>query len=78
MDSFQEVLFKLKRYWSDRGAIIQEPYDLEVGADDGAGDLPAGAGPQALPGGYVQPSRRPADGRYGENPNRLLSTGSFK
>jgi glycyl-tRNA synthetase alpha chain len=72
MDSFQETIFKLKRYWAEQGAIIQEPYDLEVGAGTMApetflrvlGDKPYRVA-------YVQPSRRPADGRYGENPNRL-------
>jgi glycyl-tRNA synthetase alpha chain len=72
MDSFQNIVFKLKRYWADRGCIIQEPLDLEVGAGTMCpetflrvlGDKPYRVA-------YVQPSRRPADGRYGENPNRL-------
>src|SRR5271168_3709004 len=72
MDSFQDIIFKLKRYWADRGCIIQEPLDLEVGAGTMCpetflrvlGDKPYRVA-------YVQPSRRPADGRYGENPNRL-------
>ncbi|HML15487.1 MAG TPA: glycine--tRNA ligase subunit alpha [Bryobacteraceae bacterium] len=72
MDSFQETIFKLKRYWSDRGAIIQEPYDIEVGAGTMAPETflrVLGTKPYRV--AYVQPSRRPADGRYGENPNRL-------
>jgi glycyl-tRNA synthetase alpha chain len=72
LDTFQDTVFKLKRYWADRGAIIQEPYDMEVGAGTMCpetflrvlGDKPYRVA-------YVQPSRRPADGRYGENPNRL-------
>jgi len=72
MDAFQEILFKLKRYWSDRGCIIQEPYDMEVGAGTMCPEtflrVP---GPEPYRVAYVQPSRRPADGRYGENPNRL-------
>jgi len=72
MDSFQETIFKLKHYWAERGAIIQEPYDLEVGAGTMAPETflrVLGAKPYRV--AYVQPSRRPADGRYGENPNRL-------
>src|SRR3954447_1602190 len=72
MDSFQQTLFKLKSYWSDRGCIIQEPYDMEVGAGTMCPEtflrVP---GPEPYRVAYVQPSRRPADGRYGENPNRL-------
>jgi glycyl-tRNA synthetase alpha chain len=72
MDTFQDVLFKLKRYWSERGCIVQEPYDLEVGAGTMAPETflrVLGTRPYRV--AYVQPSRRPADGRYGENPNRL-------
>ena len=72
MDTFQDTIFKLKRYWADRGAIIQEPYDLEVGAGTMAPETflrVLGQKPYRV--AYVQPSRRPADGRYGENPNRL-------
>ncbi len=72
MDSFQETIFKLKHYWADRGAIIQEPYDLEVGAGTMAPETFLRVlGPKPYKVAYVQPSRRPADGRYGENPNRL-------
>ena len=72
MDSFQDTIFKLKRYWADRGAIIQEPYDLEVGAGTMAPETFLRVlGPKPYRVAYVQPSRRPADGRYGENPNRL-------
>ena len=72
MDTFQDVLFKLKKYWSDRGCIIQEPYDLEVGAGTMAPETFLRVlGPNPYRVAYVQPSRRPADGRYGDNPNRL-------
>jgi glycyl-tRNA synthetase alpha chain len=72
MDSFQETVFKLKSYWSDRGCIIQEPYDVEVGAGTMAPETFLRVlGPKPYRVAYVQPSRRPADGRYGENPNRL-------
>jgi glycyl-tRNA synthetase alpha chain len=72
MDSFQQTLFKLKSYWSDRGCIIQEPYDVEVGAGTMAPETFLRVlGPQPYRVAYVQPSRRPADGRYGDNPNRL-------
>ncbi len=72
MNSFQDTIFKLKRYWADRGAIIQEPYDLEVGAGTMAPETFLRVlGPKPYRVAYVQPSRRPADGRYGENPNRL-------
>jgi glycyl-tRNA synthetase alpha chain len=72
MDSFQETIFKLKRYWAERGAIIQEPYDIEVGAGTMCPETFLRVlGPHPYRVAYVQPSRRPADGRYGENPNRL-------
>jgi glycyl-tRNA synthetase alpha chain len=72
MDSFQDTIFKLKRYWADRGAIIQEPYDVEVGAGTMAPETFLRVlGPKPYKVAYVQPSRRPADGRYGENPKRL-------
>ncbi|MEP6538435.1 MAG: glycine--tRNA ligase subunit alpha [Bryobacteraceae bacterium] len=72
MDSFQQTLFKLKSYWSERGCIIQEPYDMEVGAGTMCPETFLRVlGPKPYRVAYVQPSRRPADGRYGENPNRL-------
>ncbi len=72
MDTFQDTVFKLKRYWADRGAIIQEPYDMEVGAGTMCPETFLRVlGPKPYRTAYVQPSRRPADGRYGENPNRL-------
>jgi len=72
MDTFQETIFKLKKYWSDRGCIIQEPYDVEVGAGTMCPETFLRVlGPEPYRVAYIQPSRRPADGRYGENPNRL-------
>ncbi len=72
MDSYQETVFKLKRYWADRGCIVQEPYDLELGAGTMAPETFLRVlGEKPYKAAYVQPSRRPADGRYGENPNRL-------
>ena len=72
MDSFQQILFKLKKYWADRGCVIQEPYDVEVGAGTMCPETFLRVlGPRPYRVAYVQPSRRPADGRYGANPNRL-------
>jgi len=72
MDFYQETVFKLKRYWADRGCIVQEPYDLELGAGTMAPETFLRVlGEKPYKAAYVQPSRRPADGRYGENPNRL-------
>jgi glycyl-tRNA synthetase alpha chain len=70
--TFQEIVFKLKQYWSDRGCIVQEPFDVEVGAGTSCPETFLRAlGPKPYRTAYVQPSRRPADGRYGDNPNRL-------
>ena len=70
--SFQDVVLELHRYWSGRGCAILQPYDMEVGAGT---FHPATAlrslGPRPWSAAYVQASRRPTDGRYGENPNRL-------
>src|SRR5277367_281275 len=72
MDTFQEIIFKLKQYWAERGCIIQEPYDTEVGAGTMCPETFLRVlGPKPYRVAYVQPSRRPADGRYGDNPNRL-------
>jgi glycyl-tRNA synthetase alpha chain len=72
MDTYQETVLKLKKYWADRGCIIQEPLDLEVGAGTMCPETFLRVlGPKPYRVAYVQPSRRPADGRYGENPNRL-------
>src|SRR5690606_26538287 len=70
--NFQEMVFALEAYWAQRGCVILQPYDVEVGA----GTMHPATflrvlGPEPWNTGYVQPSRRPTDGRYGENPNRL-------
>ncbi|MBV9742852.1 MAG: glycine--tRNA ligase subunit alpha [Acidobacteriia bacterium] len=73
MQSFQEIVFRLKQYWAERGCIIQEPYDVEVGAGTMCPETFLRVlGPRPYSVAYVQPSRRPADGRYGDNPNRLF------
>jgi glycyl-tRNA synthetase alpha chain len=72
MLSFQDIVLRLKQYWADRGCIIQEPFDVEVGAGTMAPETFLRVlGPKPYRVTYVQPSRRPADGRYGDNPNRL-------
>jgi len=69
---YQDAVARLKGYWAERGCIIQEPYDLEVGAGTMAPETFLRVlGPKPYRVAYVQPSRRPADGRYGENPKRL-------
>ena len=70
--SFQELIFKLQSYWSAQNCVIQQPYDVEVGAGTMHPETFFRVlGPNPYRVAYVQPSRRPADGRYGENPNRL-------
>ncbi|MBA4696189.1 MAG: glycine--tRNA ligase subunit alpha [Legionella sp.] len=70
--TFQEIIFKLQLFWADQGCAILQPLDMEVGAGTfhPATFLKA-IGPEPWSAAYVQPSRRPTDGRYGENPNRL-------
>ncbi len=70
--NFQSIILDLQAFWADKGCVILQPYDMEVGAGTfhPATTLRA-LGPQAWKAAYVQPSRRPTDGRYGENPNRL-------
>ncbi len=70
--SFQELILKLQAFWASRGCVILQPYDMEMGAGTfhPATTLRA-LGPESWRCAYVQPSRRPTDGRYGENPNRL-------
>ena len=70
--TFQELILKLQSFWAERGCVLQQPYDLEVGAGTMAPETFLRVlGPKPYQVAYVQPSRRPADGRYGENPNRL-------
>jgi glycyl-tRNA synthetase alpha chain len=71
--TFQNLILQLQKYWGDRGCVIQQPYDVEVGAGTMHPETFLRVlGPQPYRVAYVQPSRRPADGRYGENPNRLF------
>ena len=71
--TFQELILKLQTFFAERGAVIQQPYDVEVGAGTMAPETFLRVlGPDPYKVAYVQPSRRPADGRYGENPNRLF------
>nr|WP_263333307.1 glycine--tRNA ligase subunit alpha [Acidicapsa dinghuensis] len=71
--TFQELVFRLQRFWAERGCILQQPYDVEVGAGTMSPETFLRVlGPKPYRVGYAQPSRRPADGRYGENPNRLF------
>jgi glycyl-tRNA synthetase alpha chain len=70
--TFQELIFTLQKFWAERGCILQQPYDVEVGAGTMAPETFLRVlGPKPYKVAYVQPSRRPADGRYGDNPNRL-------
>ena len=70
--SFQDIIMNLQKYWSKYGCVILQPYDLEVGAGTfHPATTLRSLGPNPWKAAYVQPSRRPAGGRYGENPNRL-------
>ena len=69
---FQDIILELNRYWAEKGCVIHQPYDLEVGAGTfHPATLLRALGPEPWKAAYVQPSRRPTDGRYGNNPNRL-------
>jgi glycyl-tRNA synthetase alpha chain len=69
---FQDIIFALDSFWAERGCVIQQPYDMEVGAGTfHPATLLRALGPEPWRAAYPQPSRRPTDGRYGENPNRL-------
>ena len=71
--TFQELILRLQSFWAEHGCVLQQPYDVEVGAGTMAPETFLRVlGPKPYRVGYVQPSRRPADGRYGENPNRLF------
>jgi glycyl-tRNA synthetase alpha chain len=70
--TFQGLIFELERFWSDQGCVVMQPYDMEVGAGTfHPATFLRSIGPEPWRSAYVQPSRRPTDGRYGENPNRL-------
>lgn len=69
---FQSLILKLQSFWADKGCVILQPYDMEVGAGTfHPATILRALGPEHWKAAYVQPSRRPVDGRYGENPNRL-------
>ena len=69
---FQDIIMELNKYWAEQGCVVQQPYDMEVGAGTfHPATLLRALGPEPWKAAYVQPSRRPTDGRYGENPNRL-------
>jgi glycyl-tRNA synthetase alpha chain len=71
--TFQELILRLQAFWAERGCVLQQTYDVEVGAGTMAPETFLRVlGPKPYKVAYVQPSRRPADGRYGENPNRLF------
>ncbi len=76
---FQELIFTLQRYWGERGCLLAQPYDVEVGAGTmSPSTFLRALGPEPWNVAYVQPCRRPADGRYGENPNRLYQHHQFQ
>ena len=70
--TFQDIILKLQNYWANQGCAILQPYDMEVGAGTShTATFLRSLGPEPWKATYVQPSRRPKDGRYGNNPNRL-------
>ena len=70
--TFQDIILKLQHYWANQGCAILQPYDMEVGAGTShTATFLRSLGPEPWKATYVQPSRRPKDGRYGKNPNRL-------
>ena len=72
MPTFQELVLTLQRYWDKQGCVLLQPYDMEMGAGTShTATFLRALGPEPWKAAYVQPSRRPRDGRYGENPNRL-------
>jgi glycyl-tRNA synthetase alpha chain len=77
--NFQDLILQLSQFWVKQGCVLQQPYDVEVGAGTLHPEkFRRWLGPHAYRVGYVQPSRRPADVRYGENPNRLYKHSQFQ
>jgi len=77
--TFQELILKLQDFWASQGCVLQQPLDVEVGAGTMSPETFLRVlGPKPYRVAYVQPSRRPADGRYGENPNRLYKHTQFQ
>src|ERR1051325_6586832 len=72
MLTFQQIILELQNYWGAQGCALLQPYDMEVGAGTShTATFLRAIGPEPWKAAYVQPSRRPKDGRYAENPNRL-------
>src|SRR5690606_7311533 len=72
MPTFQQIIQQLQSYWANQGCALLQPYDMEVGAGTShTATFLRAIGPEPWRAAYVQPSRRPKDGRYGDNPNRL-------
>jgi len=72
MPTFQQMILRLQEYWDEHGCALLQPYDIEVGAGTfHTATFLRALGPEPWRAAYVQPSRRPKDGRYGQNPNRL-------
>ncbi|NBV88084.1 MAG: glycine--tRNA ligase subunit alpha, partial [Betaproteobacteria bacterium] len=79
MKHFQDVILTLQNYWAKQGCALLQPIDLEVGAGTShTATFLRALGPEPWRAAYVQPSRRPKDGRYGENPNRLQQFHQFQ
>ena len=77
--TFQEIILTLQKFWSEQGCILAQPYDVEKGAGTmNPSTFLRVLGPEPWHVAYVEPSRRPADGRYGENPNRLFQHHQFQ
>ena len=77
--NFQEVILALSSFWSDQGCVIQQPYDVEKGAGTmNPATFLRALGPEPWNVAYVEPSKRPTDGRYGDNPNRLQQHYQFQ
>ena len=77
--TFQEIILTLQQYWNDQGCMLMQAYDNEKGAGTMSPyTFLRAIGPEPWNAAYVEPSRRPADGRYGENPNRLYQHHQFQ
>ena len=77
--TFQEIIFSLQQFWSSKGCIIGNPYDIEKGAGTfNPNTFLMSLGPEPWNVAYVEPSRRPKDGRYGDNPNRVYQHHQFQ
>src|SRR3954452_13950965 len=76
---FQDIILTLQRFWAERGCLIVQPYNSEVGAGTyNPSTFLRAIGPEPLIGAFVDPSRRPTGGRYGDNPNRLQQFHQFQ